>query len=125
MELQKASILRKAKFTKKWRGKDGKWNYEYGSKKIKVKVKDQLGNVEEVDLDRNDPLAQMYIKRQEKKHKSKQEVLSKLKKLNIKTMEDIDKYIKKGESRYSTLKRLVGESTADIIMRNLEVRSYK
>ena len=98
------------------------------SKKIKIKVKDQLGNVEEVELDRNDPLAQMYIKKQEKKRKLKQEVLSKLKKLkelNIKTMEDIDKHIKKGESRYSTLKRLVGESTANIIMRNLEVRSYE
>lgn len=55
-----------------------------------------------------------------------------LKKVGIKTMADLDKYIKKNplpngdlESRYGTLKKLVGEKAADKIMHELMVQSWK
>jgi len=32
VKLEKALRLRKAKYTKRWRGKDGRWHYEYGRK---------------------------------------------------------------------------------------------
>lgn len=56
----------------------------------------------------------------------------KLKKMGIKTMSDLDTYIKKNplpngdlESRYGTLKKLVGEAVADKIMNELMVQSWK
>lgn len=59
-------------------------------------------------------------------------VLDKLKKVGIKTMADLDAYIKKHplpngdlESRYHTLKKLVGEKAADKIMHELMVQSWK
>jgi len=129
MQLKKALQLRKSTYTKKWRGKDGKWKYEYGSKKkktsnkISVRVRDQLGNLEIIELDRNDPLAQMYLKKQAQKKQSEGS-LSKLKELKIKTISDIDKHKIGNESRYHTLKRLVGEVEADKLMRKLEIESW-
>lgn len=59
-------------------------------------------------------------------------VLDKLTKVGIKTMVDLDAYIKKHplpnghlESRYHTLKKLVGEQAADKIMQELMVQSWK
>lgn len=59
-------------------------------------------------------------------------VLDKLKKVGIKTMADLDAYNKKNRlpngdipSRYSTLKKLVGEQAADKIMHELMVQSWK
>lgn len=56
----------------------------------------------------------------------------KLKKVGIKTMADLDAYNKKNRlpngdipSRYSTLKKLVGEKGADAIMNELMVQSWK
>lgn len=58
--------------------------------------------------------------------------LEKLKKMGIKTMADLDAYIKKNAlpngnlaSRYGTLKKLVGEAAADKIMNELMVQSWK
>ncbi len=54
MQLQKALELRKAKYTKRWKGKDGKWKYEYGRKKkenIKTKSQGTLPqNIHTLDL---------------------------------------------------------------------------
>ena len=130
MKLNKVLKLRKAKYTKRWKGKDGKWHYLYGvsTGKIKVKVRDQFGKVEEVEVSRDDPLAQIYLDRQKKKQEiADQEIkgINKLKKLGIKTLVDIDKHKKGTESRYSALKRLVGETTADKMMRKLEVMSWE
>ena len=62
--------------------------------------------------------------------------MEKLKALGIRTMKDVDAYAKKHikkdragkpfiESRYGTLKDLVGEAAADRIMRALEVQSWE
>lgn len=48
-EEEKALILRKAKYTKRWKGKDGKWHYEYGKEVKKVTKKpEESKNIKDV-----------------------------------------------------------------------------
>ena len=41
MKLNKALSLRKAKYLKRWKGKDGKWHYDYGKEKKSIKTESQ------------------------------------------------------------------------------------
>jgi len=54
LNLKKALELRKAKYTKRWKGRDGKWRYEYKKpsekkgKKIAIKKEIKTGNIDKI-----------------------------------------------------------------------------
>ncbi len=98
---------------------EGKW--------VTVPVRNQFGVIENVRVTRTDPLAQMYLKKQEavaKKTAVRSTAVEELEALGISSVKDIDSRMKPGETRYSALSRMVGVDAADFIMRELEVKGW-
>lgn len=129
MQVYKPSEMLKAKYSKRWRGKDGKWHYSYDrdtttSSKETVKVRNQFGKVEEVEVDSDDPILQQMAEKKKATANAKKKAAATLDKKGIKTVKDIDR-LRGGSSRYQYLSSLVGKDMANVVLRSLEVQSWK
>ena len=89
MNLKKVLKLRKAKYVKRWKGKDGKWQYSYSLVELKkIRDKKKAGEIEKKDI----------------KSKLNEEEISFLKKMKTELRRD----------RFGVLFRIIGIKVQDV-----------